>query len=276
VSPAGAGRYTAFLGPEWNCPVVPQGGMVVATAARAMIAELDDEAQRLRSISVVFAAPVQDGDVDIDVTVLRRGRSMSQCSATVHNPGAPAGTTAVAVFGAVRRGYTFTDATPPEVPPALECPSFRDGPPPDIDFEFDRDPFPFWNQIEGRPAYGHAPWEEYEPTSSLRCSWYRFDDPPRLDDGRWDPLAVVALCDTMPGAVSERLGPQSDRWIPPSADCTIHLLDDMNGEWLLGVNRARHAGQGYASVDMEMWDMDGAHPRLVAYSTQVMFFSFPR
>jgi len=40
----------------------------------------------------------------------------------------------------------------------------------------------------------------------------------------------------------------------------------------VGHNRARHAGDGYASVEMELWDP--AHG-LVAYATQMMFFSFP-
>src|SRR4051812_34673573 len=100
----GDGRYAGTLGPEWNCPIVPQGGMVMAIAARAMSAALGDELP-LRSISVVFAAPVQAGAVDIEVQVLRRGRSMSQCIATVHNPGSDLGTTAIAVFGALRKGF---------------------------------------------------------------------------------------------------------------------------------------------------------------------------
>jgi acyl-CoA thioesterase len=267
------GRYHATIGEEWNCPVVPQGGMVVATAARAMEEELDNNGQRLRSISVVFAAPVRHGDVEIDVQVLRRGRSMSQCSATVHNPDTDTGTTAIAVFGGVRRGFDFTDITPPEVPPPHECPSFRDPPP----VEWERGPtMNFWDNVEGRPALGHPPWEDVERTSSLRAVYYRFDEPARLDDGRWDPYAVVALCDTMPGAVGQMLGAQTEQWMPPSADITVHVFNDAHSEWLLAVNRARYAGNGYASVDMEIWDVDNTSLTLVAYATQVMFFTFPR
>ena len=43
---------------------------------------------------------------------------------------------------------------------------------------------------------------------------------------------------------------------------------------MLAVNRARHAGDGYASADMELWDVDDGSPRLVAYATQTMVFSF--
>ena len=55
----------------------------------------------------------------------------------------------------------------------------------------------------------------------------------------------------------------------------VHILDEARCEWVLGVNRARHASDGYASTDIELWDVDGATPRLVAYGTQVMFFTFP-
>ena len=94
-----------------------------------------------------------------------------------------------------------------------------------------------------------------------------------LDDGRLDPLAVVTMCDTMPGAVSERMGRRDHRYFPPSCDLTVHLLDDAHTEWVLAVNRARYAAEGYASTEMEIWDETGKH--LVAYATQQMFFVFP-
>lgn len=270
------GSYRADLGEHWNCPIVPHGGIVMATAARAMQAALADPAQKLRSVNGVFAGQVADGPVEIEVTVLRRGRSVSQLRAELRNPGAAAGFSALAVFGAEREGFTFTDARVPDgVPAPLESRSFRDPPPPGYD---DGEPFNFWQYVEGRKALGHAPWDDYEATSSLRALWYRFDDPPRADDGTWDPLALVTLCDTMPGAVGERLGPDARqrRWLPPSADLTVHVLGEARSDWVLAVNRARHAGDGYASADMELWDVDGPAPRLVAYGTQTMIFSFPK
>ena len=264
------GAYRADIGEEWNCPIVPHGGLVTATTVRAMIEMLGDADQTLRSVTTVFAAQVQPGPVEIDVTVLRRGRSISQLSATARTPGADAGHTTLAVFGRPRHGFEFTDATPPVVPPPGECPSFRDPPPPEF---ADHRHMNFWDHIEGRPAGGHAPWEPYVPTSSERSAWYRFDEPPMLDDGRLDPLAVVTLCDTMPGAVSERMGRHDQNWMPPSCDLTVHLLDDAHTEWVLAVNRARYAGDGYASTEMEIWDETCEH--LIAFATQQMVFVFP-
>ena len=271
--PGHDGRFTAVIAERWMLAVVPQGGAVAALAARAMSATLGVDEQALRSLSAVFAGQVATGPVDIDVSVLRRGRSMSQLTATVRNPGAAAGLTAVAVFGASRRGFEFTDLSFPEVAGPDELRGFRDPLPDGIEFEFERGPMPFWEEIvECRPASGRAPWEPYEEGPAEVAYWYRLDDPPLLDDGTLDPVAAIVLCDTMPGAVGQKLGPESGSWFGPSADFTIHLLGAARPGWLLAHNRARHAGDGYASVEMALWDP--MQPRLVAYATQMMFFSF--
>ena len=71
---------------------------------------------------------------------------------------------------------------------------------------------------------------------------------------------------------------RSDRaWFAPSVDLSVHLLDDCRSSWVLAHNRARFAGDGYASADMALWDCgdDGAGPpRLVAYATQLFLFTF--
>ncbi len=253
--------------------VVPQGGAVAVVAARAMAAYLGDDTQSLRTMSVVFAGQVACGPVEIEVRELRRGRSMSQLTATVTNPGAAAGLTAIAVFGAPRRGFDFTDVEPPPVDGPEGLRSFRDPLPDGIAFEFDRAPMPFWEEvIECRPAMGRPPWEPFEDGPAECAYWYRLDDPPLLDDGSLDPLASVVLCDTMPGAVGQKLGEDSGSWFGPSADFTIHLLGPARPGWLLAHNKARHAGDGYASLEMTLWDP--ADHTLVAYATQMMFFAF--
>jgi hypothetical protein len=181
------------------------------------------------------------------------------------------------VFGSTRAGFAFTDLTPPvDVPSPEDCPSFRDPPPANAG---SANPAPFWtHRIEGRMARGHAPWEGYVADRAERVLWYRFDDPPLLEDGTIDPLALVVLADTMPGAVEERVSPQEHRWFAPSVDLTVHLLDSCRSEWVLAHNRARYAADGYASADMALWDCrsDGASaPRLIAYATQLFFFTFP-
>ncbi len=276
VEPAGDGRYAGRIDPVWNLRPLPHGGLVTAIGLRALEAELDDPDQILRTLHTTFAAQVADGPVEIDVEVLRRGRSMSHLRAEVRNPGVARGHLTTAIFGGPRRGFAFVDLAPPTgLAPPDDCPSYRDPPPEGVEIG---PPMPFWTErCEGRPCLGNPPWEDVARTSSLRGSWMRFDDTPRRDDGSLDPLALVVLCDTMPGAVGERVGPSPDPWFSPSVDLTVHLLDDARSDWLLGINTARWAGDGYASVDMALWDLgdDGrGEPRLVAYATQLCLFTF--
>lgn len=265
----GGGRYQVAMTDRWNAPVLPHGGVVTAIGLRAMEAELALPDQTLRAVNTVFAGQVRPGPLEIDVTVLRRGRTMSQLTANVRNAGEDAGHVATAVFGGPRHGFEFTDLPMPEVAPPSACRSFRDPLPEGVPvFRTST----YWENVESRMALGNPPWAEWVPTTSERAYWYRFDEPPVGDDGAWDPLALVALCDTMPGAVGERMGPGMPVWFGPSADLTVHVLGRAHSEWLLAGNRARHAGDGYASVEIELWDPAVG---LVAYATQVMFFSFP-
>src|SRR5690606_7781346 len=56
-------RYRATLAEHWNCPLVPQGGVVAAVAAEAMRRELDAPDQPIRSLTTLFVTPVPAGPV---------------------------------------------------------------------------------------------------------------------------------------------------------------------------------------------------------------------
>jgi len=274
---AGSGRYTGHVDESWNLRPMPQGGVVTALAARAMATELGDGAPPLRLLHTTFVAPVAHGPVDVAVEVLRRGRSMSHLRAEVRNPDATHGHLTTGVFGASRQGFEFTDLEPPVgLVPLAEARSFRDPPPSGVEVF---PPMAFWDsRLEGRGALGHAPWESYVPDRAEHATWYRLDEPPVGADGVLDPLALVVMADSMPGAVAEKLGPgHRQGWFGPSVDLTVHLLDSCRSDWVLAHNRARFAGDGYASLDMALWDYGpkGTEaPRLVAYATQLCFFTF--
>ena len=156
------------------------------------------------------------------------------------------------------------------MPPPFDCPSFRDPPPPGVPvFE----PNPFWaTRVEGRAGIGVPPWEVIDNRTAEQATWYRFDDTPWLDDDtRVDPFARRAA--RRHHARRDRpaaSGRPSATWFGPSVDLTVHMCGDARGRWLLGHNTARWAGDGYASVDMALWDGD----TLVAYATQTSFFTF--
>ncbi|MGH9046162.1 MAG: hypothetical protein ACRDVW_02495, partial [Acidimicrobiales bacterium] len=196
----------------------------------------------------------------------------------LRNPGTAHGSLVTAVFGGSRRGFEFTDLEPPSgFVPLHEARSFREPRPPGAGE--DTWVSPFWDGIlEGRAALGHAPWEDYAPERAEHGTWYRLDEPPVLDDGSQDPLALLVFADTMPGAVAEKVGPDMRvGWFGPSIDFTGHLFGNTNSEWVFAHNRARFAGDGYGSLDLAVWDFgpDGGDPgRLLAYATQMCFFAF--
>ena len=265
------GRYTATLSDRWNLRPLPQGGVITAFALRAMAHALGDPHQTLRTSHTTFAGQVAHGPLEIDVEVLRRGRSMSQLRAEVRNRGSERGHLTTAAFGTARPGFEFTDLVPPVVPPPEASRSFRDPLPPDVPA---MEPMPFWEElVHGRQAFGYRPGDEWEPRRAERAVWYRFDDPPVGADGNLDPFALAVLGDVMPGATWERVGDTSGPWFAPSVDLSLHVLGPCTPGWVLGHNTVRHAGDGYASADMALWDLTD-EPRLVAYATQVFLFSF--
>ena len=267
-------RYSATISPAWSLAVAPQGGVVAAIAARAMEAELGT-GQLLRSFHGVFASPVPVGPVDIDVRVIRSGRSISQVQATVRAAGADSGFTALAAFGHERLGFGYTELEMPDVPEPDECVSFRDPPPPESGMP-DEPMFEFWREvIEGRPALGHAPWDTSPRGAAEVATWFRFEHFPRDEHGQFDQLALLVAADMMPNAVFEKVGPaEDDRWFAPSVDLTVHLLGVPAGTWILNHSRAHYAGDGYASAEVALWNPDGRDgPTLLAWATQVMFFT---
>ena len=122
-----AGRPTArtapYIGEEWNCPIVPHGGLVTATTRpgddRRARRSRPDAAQRHHRVRRAGAGrPGRD----------RRDRAaarpfgLAAAARPRARPGADAGHTTLAVFGRPRHGFEFTDATPPVVPPPARMP----------------------------------------------------------------------------------------------------------------------------------------------------------
>src|SRR5262249_46859397 len=147
----------------WQLAAIPQGGIVAAIAARAMEQGLAEPAPTLRTITCMFAGQVARGPVEGDVGVPRQGRPMSQLTPTLRNPRSPAGLTAIAAFGAPRRGFDFTDLVCPVVEGPEGLRGYRDPLPDDVDPEqVPRRYMTFWDEVvECRPAMGRAPWEPF-------------------------------------------------------------------------------------------------------------------
>jgi acyl-CoA thioesterase len=102
--------------------------------------------------------------------------------------------------------------------------------------------------------------------------WMRYRVPPRLENGRIDPLSLVALADTMPPAVAQYIGPGYPLFHAPSVDLTLRFFADTDDEWVLVRAMSHEAGDGYASAEVAIWDRGG---RLLVQGAQLMLLRFP-
>jgi acyl-CoA thioesterase len=272
VTPSAAAdgtRYAAHLTNDWNAPTFPCGGVVSALALRAMESALDEPHQALRSFATMFVSTVESGALTIDVERLRIGKRMSHLRADVRSAGRDQpGHLTTAAFGESRVGFDFTYRTPPEVGPPDDYPGLATPPPGVAAWRSS-----FFDNLDVRRVRSFASFEsDWEGGRAEVIRWFRYRVSPRLPDGRLDPLALVAIADTMPPAIAQHHGPGFPLFHAPSVDLTMRILGDTDEEWILSHVIGHWAGDGYASADVILWDAKG---RLLASGAQMMLIRLP-
>jgi acyl-CoA thioesterase len=257
------GWYTASLPPHWSFRT-PSGGVLMATALRAMREELGDPDYRPVSATTVFCSPVPEGPVEIRVEILRKGGAAAQIRAALSSTALPGpGLEVSATFARERTGIDFCDAEFPAVPMPDDCES--------MDEDARSNPHTvvqFFHNFESRLALGNKWWTgpTWEAGPARFARWFRFKRP-QVRDGRLDRLALPALADLMPPALVMKVGPNGPYFHAPSLDLTVHFLEDTTSEWFLISTYARRARAGYAQAEVEIWSLD---QKLIAYGTQTM------
>lgn len=261
---AAPGWYTAALPPAWNFRT-PSGGVLMATALRAMRAELGDPSYPLVSATTVFCSPVPDGPLEIRVELLRKGGAAAQLRAALSSTSLPGpGLEVSATFARRRDGYDVRGAEfPAGIPMPAEAASLGEdaaGNPHTF--------FPFFKNFECREGQGPAWWRPgWSAGPATYARWFRYLAPPRLADGTLDPLALPPIADTMPPALISAIGPREERMYAPSLDLTVHFIQPTRSEWLLARSYARRAWDGYATAEIELWSETR---ELIAFGTQTM------
>jgi acyl-CoA thioesterase len=258
------GWYTAELPDNWDFKT-PSGGVLMTVAMRAMQEELGDPNLRPLSANTHFCSPVPAGPLEVRVEVLRHGGAAAQIRAQLSSLTTPGpGLEVSATFARDREGIDFTDSAMPDVSRPHELPPVEELPGIDL-----RERPRFFNNLDTRIALGHPWWTGGWQGGAARMGrWFRYRVSQCLADGRLDPLALPPIADTMPPALTQKLGPEHAPFLAPSLDLTVHFLEDTRSEWLLTLVHVKRARAGYATADSEIWD-DAGH--LVAYATQMMF-----
>jgi acyl-CoA thioesterase len=121
VEPLGDGAWRATCDGGWSTELGPNGGYLAAIVLRTMSAELADPARHARSLTCHYLRPPREGELRVEVTVERSGRSLSTLTARL-SQGDRRRIVALGAFAIALDGVLDYNASPPAAP-ALAMPA---------------------------------------------------------------------------------------------------------------------------------------------------------
>lgn len=250
VERLGAGAYGGSVVPGWFGPPGPNGGFIASLALRAIRAEVADPERLPRSLSLHYLRPPSPGDIRIEVTVERSGRTATTCTARMLQ-GERLTSIVLCVLTTTYEGVAFWVPRFPDVPPPEEVPELGMG----------ANAPPLFDQLETRLAFGPPP----------------FGGGDEAVTGGW----VLARGD--PDLSPELIALYTDAWWPapfsvletpsaaPTLDLTIHFRAQPDpaaaaDRHCLVRFRSRASIDGIFDEEGEVWSRDGT---LLAQSRQL-------
>lgn len=208
----------------------------------------------LRSLTVSFVGPATPGPVELSPEVLRVGKNVTQCQATMRQGGEIVAV-ALASFGKHRD--SVLTVTPTHPMPELGEPETVDA------FPYAEDLTPeFYRFLELRQVGGALPFSGAD--SSGITGWTALREPPE----HFDEEHLVAIADAWPPAPLQRV---SDFAPASSLTWTLELVAEIGPESIAPEGRFAYesttdtARDGYAHTHAMLWRPDG---ELVAISRQ--------
>jgi acyl-CoA thioesterase len=249
-SSAGPSLYEGRIDRGWWVVRGPNGGYVAALVLRALAANVEPE-RAVRSLTLHYTAPPEEGPVQIETRVERAGRSLTTVSGRLRQ-GDRLLALALAAFSKSHEGMAFDHARMPEVPPPEACHPFGGR-------------MPIHERYESRWAIGDPPFSG--SSQALAGGWIRSAEPRRADA----PL-VAAFTDAWPPAAFSLATDRSAVESVPTVDLTVHFRSELPlasaapDDFQLVVFRSRLAAQGFVEEDGEVWSREG---RLLAQSRQL-------
>ena len=245
-----AGRYSGQVSPAYNIGNNPNGGYLLALAAKALCQAAPGHPDAL-SITVHYLRPGLAGQPCwIDTQLLRSGRSLSTLRASLVQDGSPR-LEVLAAMGDLGRASDVPArlALPlPELPPPEDC----------LGRSADAQGvgLPILDRLDIRLHPGQA---RPGAAGQARVSgWIR------LRDGRPpDALACLLFADAFPPAVFGLLGMVG--WVP-TVELTVQLRARPAPGWVRGAFWAQDLADGRVIEDGALWDSSG---RLVLQSRQL-------
>jgi acyl-CoA thioesterase len=249
VEPLGDGAWRADCDPGWSTQLGPNGGYLAAVILRAMAAALDDGAREPRSLTCHYLRPPGDGELRLDVTVERSGRSLSTITARVSQEDALC-VLAVGAFAVDFEGAMDYAAAPPNVPDPGDVERL---PPVAI--------VPMTAHFEMRPTIGAPLYAGADESAS--GGWLRFAEPEPLDAPALAMFADAWWPSPLPRLTRPVMAPTIDLTVHFRAPAAAAAIAE---EPVLAVFRSSTAADGFFEEDGEIWSRDGV---LLAHSRQL-------
>lgn len=263
------GLYRATLDGAWSF-LLPSGGVLMSVALAAMRQALGRPELVPASATATFCSAVAEGPLEVEILVLRVGRTAAQLRAHVRslsNEAAPGdvGLEVTATFVQPRDLVEAPSMTwlpyPDDLPEADTCPAY--------DEVGATSGMPFYRNLVVRRAFGDVWWSKtWGPETPRVARYYDYRIPPFMADGWLDPLALPPIADTMAAAVHQGVGSKRPPLLFPSLDLTVHFVAP------LSLTQApvlvdTHGGAvfaGTATASAHLWQ----DRRLVMVATQTM------
>jgi acyl-CoA thioesterase len=269
ADPERPGRFYADISNAWNILYV-FGGTTMATAVSAARAARSQPSFDLLSATGTFLAPVKAGKLTLDTRILRSGKGSEQISvelaqaAHAEPVGAQADGSAkpalhlVASFGPKRpNDITVVDVAFPDAPDPESIPEHIPKPGSSMLM------IPYYHSVETRVVTKAS--SASSENGARWLGWLRFKKTPRQPDGLLDPLAYVAACDMVAPALRMARGRAAAPQMVVSLEISLHFYEQTDSEWLLQDAHIYHAGGGYLSGVVNLWDR---RQRLVGHALQ--------
>lgn len=244
-----------------------QGGVVMATALRAMTAVLQRSDLKLVSASGTFCRPVTCGPVTTEVQVLRNGRRGAQVTGLLRDQTAPEGETSVSVTAVYADLQMPGVALTPLEPPV----SLREVPPPHSttaasaeDTEF---PLGFLDNTEWHVPVIGDPEVDASPEPRMTV-WFRFTDPPAPAGTPWDPALLPIPGDALGSALAGAFG-EDQPTTAVSLFIAMLVLAPIEGTWIGIDTSCTHVGNGVANGVLDLWSEAGVHVATVTQTAMI-------
>jgi acyl-CoA thioesterase len=249
VESLGDGAWRATCDGAWATQLGANGGYLAALILRAMVSELDDPAREARSLTCHYLRPPAVGEVRLDVSVQRSGRSLSTVTARLSQADALC-VLAVAAFGIELNGAVDYAA---QAPPAPR--------PERVDRLAPVAEVPITTHFVMRPTIGAPLYAGAE--DSVTGGWLRFADPQALDAPALAMYADAWWPSPLPRLTRPVAAPTIDLTVHFRAPAVAAAIDE---EPVLAVFRSSTAAGGFFEEDGQLWSRDGV---LLAHSRQL-------